>query len=299
VKQLIGVVGPTASGKSKLALALAEELGGEIISVDSMQVYRGMDIGTAKATKEEQARVPHHMLDLVDPADDFSVAEFQKQARAAVEDCEQRGVTAILVGGSGMHLRSVIDPMNFAPTDPAIRAELEALDVKALAAQLLEIDPRAADLVDLANPRRTIRALEAFRIDGRTPSSVAQSPDTKDVKSYTSIRPVKLVGLDSDDGVSERVGERLGKMFSLGLLEEVESLAGTLGRTAMQAVGYKELLPVLDGRTKLKEGAEATYRSTMALVKRQRTYFRRDPRITWIGCAQPFDQMYREAKEAL
>ena len=299
MRQLIGVVGPTASGKSRLALSLAEDLGGEIISIDSMQVYRGMDIGTAKATKEEQGRAPHHMLDLVEPANDFSVAEFQKQARAAVDDCEQRGVPAILVGGSGMHLRSVIDPMNFAPTDPVIRAELEGLDAKTLAAQLLEVDPGAADLVDLANPRRTIRALEAFRIDGRTPSSVSRSPNTQNVKSYTPIRPVKLVGLDSEGGVSNRVGARLGKMFSLGLLEEVEGLAGSLGRTAMQAVGYKELLPVLDGRTKLKEGAEAIYRSTLALVKRQRTYFRRDPRITWIGCDRPFDQMYREAREAL
>lgn len=299
MKELIGVVGPTASGKSRLALSLAEELGAEIISVDSMQVYRGMDIGTAKATKEEQAQLPHHMLDLVEPADDFSVAEFQKQARAVIDDCEQRGVPAILVGGSGMHLRSVIDPMNFAPTDPVLRAELELLDAKTLAAQLLEVDPAAGELVDLANPRRTIRALEGFRIDGRTPSSVAQSPDTKDVKSYTPIRPVKLVGLDAEDGLSDRVGDRLGRMFSLGLLGEVENLAGSLGRTAMQAVGYKELLPVLEGRTKLKDGAESIFRSTMALVKRQRTYFRRDPRITWIGCSQPFDHMYREAKEAL
>jgi tRNA dimethylallyltransferase len=299
VKELIGVVGPTASGKSRLALALAEELGGEIISIDSMQVYRGMDIGTAKATADERARVPHHMLDLVEPAHDFSVAEFQVKARAAMDDCERRGVTTILVGGSGMHLRSVIDPMAFAPTDATIRAELERLDAKTLAARLLEVDPGAAELVDLANPRRTIRALEAFRIDGRTPSSVARSPDTLDVKSYTPIRPVKLVGLDSEDGVSGRVADRLGKMFSLGLLDEVQALVGSLGRTAMQAVGYKELFPVIDGRTKLKEGADAIYRSTLALVKRQRTYFRRDPRITWIGCDQPFDQMYREAKKAL
>lgn len=299
MSDLIAIVGPTATGKSALALAVAETLGGEIISVDSMQVYRGMDIGTAKASADERARVTHHMLDVVDPTEEFTVAEFQVQAREAVEGCLARGVRPILVGGSGMHLRSVIDPMAFPPTDPAIRAELEALTAGELAKLLLEVDPAAGDLVDLANPRRTIRALEAFRIDGRTPSGAAKSQANIDVKNYTPIRPVKLIGIDADSGVSERIADRLGSMFASGLLSEVEGLLGSMGRTARQAVGYKELIAVVEGKATIREGAEATYRSTVALVKRQRTYFRRDPRISWISCAQPFQELLLQTLKSI
>ncbi len=296
---LVAIVGPTASGKSAVAMTVAETLGGEIISVDSMQVYRGMDIGTAKASPEDRQRVPHHMLDVVDPKNEFTVAEFQQLARRAVSDCLARGVRPILVGGSGMHLRSIIDPMAFPPTDPTIRAELEAMSAPQLAKLLLEADPAAGDVVDLANPRRTIRALEAFRIDGRTPSSAAKSQANIDVKNYTPIHPVNMIGIDADSGVQERVADRLGSMFAAGLLGEVEGLVGSMGRTARQAVGYKELIPVVEGKVKVREGAEAIFRSTLALVKRQRTYFRRDPRISWISCAQPPEELLFQSIRAI
>lgn len=297
--QLVGIVGPTASGKSAVAMTIAETLGGEIVSVDSMQVYRGMDVGTAKPSADDQQRVTHHMLDVVNPPDEFTVAEYQKLAREAVADCQTRGVRPILVGGSGMHLRSIIDPMAFPPRDPAIRAELELLSPPELAELLIQADPEAGELVDLANSRRTIRALEAFRIDGRTPSSSAKAQTSIDVKNYTPIQPVTLIGIDADSGVTERVADRLGAMFASGLLAEVEGLVGSMGRTARQAVGYKELIPVLEGKINVREGAEAIFRSTMALVKRQRTYFRRDPRVSWISCAQPFEELLFQTIRAI
>ena len=272
------MLGPTASGKSEVALRLAEKIGAPILSVDSMQVYREMNIGTAKATAAELARVEHHMVDLVDPAEDFTVAEFQRSARAVMEQADR----IVVVGGSGLHFRAVVDPMTFAPSDPALRIDLEALEDSAAVAMLLQADPGAGSHVDLGNPRRVIRALEIHRLTGETPTERAHTPEADALRSYQSRFEFRAVGLDPGPLLAGRVTRRLASMLDAGLLEEVSRLAPRLGRTAAQAVGYKELLPVVRGDEPFEVGVAAATRATLRLAKHQRTYFRRDPRIVWV-----------------
>lgn len=259
-----------------MALRLAEELDVEILSVDSMQVYRGMDIGTAKPDQATRLRVPHHMIDLVDPEDEFTAAEFQEQARAFL------GRRLLLVGGSGLHFRAIVDPLRFPPSDGALRAELDARPAGEIVAELLRVDSDVAEHVDLTNPRRTVRALEIFRLTGRTPSERAGSAEAEMLRTYRPLFAFKAVGLDPGDRLRDRVRQRLELMLEAGFLDEVEQLAPRLGRTAAQAVGYKQLMRVVDGSVSEEEGVADAMRATLRLAKHQRTYFHRDPRITWV-----------------
>ena len=286
----IAVVGPTAASKSALAMRLAGALGGEIVSVDSMQVYRGLDIGTAKPSSADRASVPHHMIDVAEPEDAFTVAQFQELGVGAVDDIAGRGALPVIVGGSGLHFRALVDPLEFPPTDQYARSEIEAQDPADAVLALLEADPGAATTVDLANPRRVARALEIFRITGETPSSRAATSTAAAVRRYQARLPLLAFGMDPGDGLAERVAHRFDNMLDAGLLEEVDSMKDRLGITASQGVGYRELLPVVRGATTLDAGRDAAIRSTMGLAKRQRTFFGRDPRIRWIPWHDGFDR---------
>jgi tRNA dimethylallyltransferase len=248
-----------------------------------MQVYRGMDIGTAKATEAMQAQIGHHLLDLVDPADDMSVAEFQKHGRRVLAELGQRSAPAVICGGSGLHFRSLVDPLEFPPNDLALRAEIDAIDPVEARERLVAADPAAAAHVDLANPRRVARALEVLELTGSTPSHRASLPEAAAVRDYRPRVAFVGVGLDPGPELKDGVIQRFDRMIEQGLLNEVRRLRPHLGRLAAQAVGYKELLPVVDGQRSLADGREAAIRATRALAKRQRTFFRRDPRIRWVA----------------
>jgi tRNA dimethylallyltransferase len=279
---VLALVGPTAAGKTELALALAERLGAEVVSADAMLVYRGMDIGTAKPTPEERARVPHHLVDLVDPGEEFSVARFQPLARAAIAGVLGRGRLPLLVGGSGLYFHAVVDEFVFPPTDPAVRARLEAEAAGAglpeLYRRLAAADPAAAARIQPGNLRRTVRALEVIELTGRSFSSFRAAMDDP-VSRY------RLTVLGVDPGAEllrARVAERVAAMAAAGLVEEVRRLAERpLARTARQALGYKELLDAIEQGTPVAEALEAVVRRTRAYARRQLAWFRRDPRVRW------------------
>lgn len=287
------MLGPTAAGKSRLAEALADRLEAVLVSVDSMQVYRGMDIGTAKPPPAARGR--YRMLDLVEPEVAFSVKAFQERGRAVLEELERAGRTAVIVGGSGLHFRALVDPFEPAPTDPAVRAELEARDAAELREMLLRVDPDAGRHVDLANPRRVVRALEIHRLTGRTPSERRSGAQWRAIRRYRPLWPFVGIGVDPGGRLRERVVARFDAMLAAGLLEEVRELAPRLGITAAQAVGYKELLPVVAGERSLAEGRRLAVAATTALAKRQRTFFRRDPRIRWLTWEDAPDAMVAQA----
>lgn len=282
---VIAVVGPTGSGKSDLAVDLALELDGEVINADAMQFYRGMDIGTAKITEAERRGVPHHLLDILDVTEEASVSDFQRQARAAVADIHGRGKRAILAGGSGLYVRAALDVLEFPGTDPGIRARLERENEAAGTAPLLErlqnVDPVSAGR--LGDARRIIRALEVFELTGRPFSSFMPS------REY--VQPAVQIGLDVDrDVLKERLADRVHRMVDQGLLAEVERLdaAGLRrGRTAPRALGYAQFLKVLDGEADVAQAAEETIVATRQFARRQLTWFRADPRITWLGWRDP------------
>ncbi len=264
-----------------------------------MQVYRGMDIGTAKPTPAEQAVVPHHMIDVADPSDEYDVATFQAVARQAIEEIHGRGRPVLIVGGSGLHLRVTVDPYTFGGHDAEVRAGLEAAAPEDLVARLLEVDPQAAAVVDLANPRRVIRALEIHAVDGATPTERANAPERRAVEAYEPLIPFEGVGIDPGAELADRARLRVDEMLVEGLLDEVAELAPHLGRTAAQAVGYKELLPVVLGTQDLWDGQEEIVRNTVALARRQRTYFRRDPRIRWLPWHPDADERHAALEEVL
>jgi tRNA dimethylallyltransferase len=280
-------------------LRLAPLLDAEIVSVDSMQVYRGMDVGTAKPTPEQRQDVPHHMLDLVEPDVEYSVAEFQEAGRRAIAAVRDRGRSVLVVGGSGLHLRALVDPLEFAPHDPAIRAEVEALDAAVAVRELLSLDPAAGAHLDLANPRRVTRALEVSRIGAGTPSERATSHSAAAVRAYQALIPFAGVVVDPGEGLAARARRRIDRMLKAGLLEEVERLAPRLGRTASQAVGYKEMLPVVAGDLTLSDGAADVLTATIALARRQRTFFRRDPRLVEVSWTSTFEDRVSSVHEAL
>ncbi|MCP4307011.1 MAG: tRNA (adenosine(37)-N6)-dimethylallyltransferase MiaA [bacterium] len=279
----IAVVGPTASGKSDVALQIAKQRGGEVVSVDSMQVYRGLDIGTAKATVEMQSEVPHHLIDLVDPQHDLSVAQFQGAGRQVLVELQQRMVQPVICGGSGLHFRSLVDPLEFPPNDPATRAEIDALSDTEAREWLLVIDPDVAAHTDLANPRRVARALEVYALTGRSPSQRAAGPAAAAVRGYEPLIDFVAIGLDPGPELADRIAHRFDRMLERGLEDELRRVQPGLGRLAAQAVGYKELIPVVNGEVDLATGRDAAIRATRALAKRQRTFFRRDPRVHWVA----------------
>ena len=244
-----------------------------------MQVYREMDIGTAKPGGAMRAR--YHLIDLVDPEDEYSVAELQVEGRRVLAALAAAGRPAVIVGGSGLHFRALVDPLTVPPTDPGLRHRLEAMDPPDLVARLVSVDPDAGAFVDLANPRRVLRAVEIHTLTGATPSSRAEQPGSGAVRDYVPLHDFVAIGADPGDALRPRVERRFDAMLSAGLLEEVAALADRLGPTARSAVGYKELLPVVAGTEDLGPAREHAIAATMGLAKRQRTFFRRDPRIHW------------------
>jgi tRNA dimethylallyltransferase len=265
-----------------VALEVAGRAAAEIVSVDSMQVYRGMDIGTAKPSAEQRGRVPHHLIDVAEPEDPFTVAQFQDLGRRALDLIGERGAPVLIVGGSGLHFRALVDPLEFPPHDPEVRAVVEALPVEEARRDLVVADPRSGEVLDLANPRRVARALEVWRLTGLTPSARAAASSAVAVRNYRPLLPLVAVGFDPGPLLAARVASRLQAMVSGGLLEEVRRVAPRMGRTAAQAVGYKELLPTLRGEASEVEGIRRAVDATCALAGRQRTFFRRDPRIRWL-----------------
>ncbi|GIU92515.1 MAG: tRNA dimethylallyltransferase [Acidimicrobiia bacterium] len=290
------MVGPTASGKSDVGIRIAEAVGAVILSVDSMQVYRGMDIGTAKPTPEERRRVPHLMIDLVEPEVEYTVAEFQRTARELIDHADR---PVLIVGGSGLHFRAVVDPLEFPPTDPEIRAELEQTPIEDLRSMLLSVDPQAARFVDLDNPRRVVRAVEVLRLTGRTPTALHSTQAARKVARYESLYDLRVVGVDAGDALAGRVSQRLSRMREMGFLDEVARLAPRLGKTASQAVGYRQLLDVVAGRRSEDEGFAAAEAATLRLARAQRTYFRRDPRIQWVEWDADPDRLAEKVRDRL
>jgi tRNA dimethylallyltransferase len=286
VKHLV-LVGPTASGKSDLALAAARTLGDvEIVSVDSMQVYRDMDVGTAKPSTAERATVPHHLLDVADPDEEWSVARFQHAAREAVAGIERRSRRALLVGGTGLYVQAVIDPLTFPPEDRALRADLEMTTraeggLSAAYAELQLVDPEAAARIEPGNARRIVRALEVIRLTGRPFSSFGPGMQTYG----ETVFPVSMAGVAIDgERLRVRIERRVDAMLTAGLVEEVRALRACreLSRSAQQAIGYREVMAHLDGELALDEARQETIERTWRFARRQVRWFRRDPRITWL-----------------
>jgi tRNA dimethylallyltransferase len=281
------LVGTTASGKSWLALELARRLGDvELISVDSMQVYRGMDVGTAKPTRAEQAEVRHHLLDLADPWERYTVARFQDAFRAALADVEARGRRALLVGGTGLYLRAVVDGLTLPGEYPDVRAELEAdPDTGSLHRRLAERDPVAAGRMEPSNRRRVVRALEVTLGSGRPFSSYGPG-----LEAYPPSR-FRLLGVELPaDVVADRIAARYHDQVAHGFVDEARRLAADprgLSPTARQALGYRELLDHVEGRTSLDEAVELAIVRTRRFARRQRAWFGRDPRIDWHPGPEP------------
>ena len=286
---VLGIVGPTATGKSELAVALAQQLGGEIVNADSMQLYTGMDIGTAKLPPSERGGIPHHLLDVWPVTKSAAVAEYQALARAQIAEIHDRGRLPVLVGGSGLYLRGALDRLEFPGESPTIRArlaaELHAVGAPALHARLARHDPAAAAAILPTNGRRIVRALEVIELTG--------GPFTATMPGFDSVYDTVQLGLDRTD-LDERVEQRVDRMMDHGFLDEVRALlaSGLRGSpTAGKALGYAQLLAVLDDAGELcgdLVGAVAdTVRATRRFVRRQRSWFRRDPRVAWLDAAAP------------
>ncbi|WET81860.1 tRNA (adenosine(37)-N6)-dimethylallyltransferase MiaA [Amycolatopsis sp. QT-25] len=278
----VAVAGPTATGKTALAVELARALGGEVVNADALQLYRGMDIGTAKATIEERRGVPHHLLDVLDVTETASVAAYQRDARARVEELLAAGRVPVLTGGSGLYVQAVLDDLKFPGTDPDIRARLTAeadeIGAAAMHARLTELDPVAATAILPTNTRRIVRALEVIEITGEPFSANLPKPGPA---RYHTV----LIGIDREPAeLDARVDRRVEIMFATGLVEEVRTLLGRGlrdGLTASRALGYHQVIAAMDGDGDFRAAAEATAQATRRFVRRQRSWFRRDKRIQW------------------
>jgi tRNA dimethylallyltransferase len=285
---IVAVVGATASGKSDLALDIAERLGGEIVNTDAMQVYRGMDIGTAKLPPTERRGIPHHLLDLLDVTEPATVAEFQRWARDEIAGCRERSVVPVLVGGSALYTRAILDEFDFPGTDPDVRArydaELAEHGPEELHRRLAGLDPVAAAGIIATNGRRIVRALEVIEITGR-PFTATLPPPT-----YADPRTVQ-VGVDIDrPTLDTRIADRVRRMWDQGFVDEVRRLADQGlrdGLTANRALGYRQLLAFLDGEITEDDALEQTIRATRRFARRQDSWFRKDPRITWVDHDDP------------
>ncbi|MFN2641118.1 MAG: tRNA (adenosine(37)-N6)-dimethylallyltransferase MiaA [Actinomycetota bacterium] len=276
---LLALLGPTAAGKTRIALDLAPEMGAEVVSVDSMQVYRGMDVGTAKPTMAERARVPHHLVDMVLPGEPFSVAEYQQLSREVMAELDATKRAPMLVGGSGLYFRAIVDNLRFPPTDQAVRGRLEKQPPEELWERLRAADPAAASRMEPANARRIIRALEVIEITARPFSSFRTAWDR-----YPG-RGMLVAGLKVPaETLRRRIEDRTRGMFKGPLLDEAQALSRAGYSTALRsaaAIGYRQALNVLDGLCTVSEAEDETVRATMALSRRQMRWFKRDPRVNW------------------
>jgi tRNA dimethylallyltransferase len=280
---IIAIVGPTAVGKSEVAIDLAERIGAEIVSADSMQVYIGMDIGTAKVPEGERRGVAHHMVDVWAPDHEVSVVEFRDHARAHVMDVESRGRNVVIVGGSWLYAQAILDELDFPGTDPQVRARLEEDLVEsgpeAMHARLAAVDPEAAAAILPTNGRRIVRALEVVELQG---SFTARLPEPR------PWREARWIGLSCDRLVLDsRIAARVDRMWELGLVDEVRSLSGRMGRTASGALGYRQVLEALQGDSDLASARQHTIDGTRRFARRQERRFRQDTRVQWVPAGTP------------
>lgn len=289
MSKVIVISGATATGKSDIALDIAEHIGAEIINADSMQLYRGMDIGTAKLKVAERRNIAHHMLDVLDVTEDSTVAWYQERARSAIAEIHSRGLHAIIVGGTGLYIKAILDDLNFPDTDPQVRANLEKLGEEFgahyLFERLQELDPAAALAIDRANIRRIIRALEVIEITGK--------PFTANLPREDSSRfPDALqFGLVMDrEHLRDRIDLRVDRMWQEGFVAEVDQLITQgirRGTTAQRALGYAQILAMREGTLSEDEAKEETKRASRQYARRQETWFSRDRRIQWVATHQP------------
>ncbi len=285
---VIVICGATATGKSDLAIELAKEISAEIINADSMQLYRGMDIGTAKLAELDRSGIIHHLLDVLDVTEDASVAWYQERARTKIAEIQNRNKNVVIVGGTGLYIKAILDDLNFPETDPEIRgaltAEAEKIGLDALFQRLEKLDPAAAIAIDSANARRVIRALEVIEITGK--------PFTANLprEASTKFPDAKQFGLVMErETLDQRISQRVDRMWDLGLVEEVKNLleAGiTKGRTAQRALGYSQVISFLGDQISEVEAREDTKRATRQYARRQEVWFSRDDRIKWISPVQ-------------
>ena len=289
MSKVIVICGATATGKSEIAIQIAQELDAEIINADSMQLYRGMDIGTAKLSLEEQQGIPHHLLDVLDVKEDSTVAWYQERARAAITEIHSRGKDAVIVGGTGLYIKAILDDLNFPDTNPEVRAKLEAeaeeFGSASLFARLEELDPAAALAIDRANTRRIIRALEVIEITGQP--FTANLP-REDSSRYPDAMQVGLV-MDREH-LRERIDLRVDRMWESGFVDEVDRLITQGikdGVTAQRALGYAQIIAMRDGTMTEEEAKEDTKRASRQYARRQETWFSRDARIQWVAQHQP------------
>lgn len=281
---LVVIGGATATGKSDLAVALAQRIGGQVVNADSMQLYKGMDIGTAKLSMAERRGIPHHMLDLVDVSTDVNVAWYQERARAVIDELLAADIPVIVVGGTGFYIKAILDDLNFPDTDPAVREKLtleaEKIGGDALHQRLGKLDPAAAAAIPRENVRRVIRALEVIEITGKP--FTANLPREDSTKYPQALQ----FGLSMErELLDARVELRVDRMFQQGLVNEVEELItkGLLeGKTARAALGYAQVISALAGEITMDEAISQTKLATRQYIRRQETWFRRDQRITWL-----------------
>jgi tRNA dimethylallyltransferase len=283
------ICGATATGKSDIAIEVAKELHAEIINADSMQLYRGMDIGTAKLAVADRGGIPHHLLDVLEVSQDSTVAWYQELARSVISDIHARGKDAVIVGGTGLYIKAILDDLNFPDTDPEVRAKLEAeveeFGAASLFARLEELDPAAALAIDRANIRRVIRALEVIEITGQ--------PFTANLPRENSSRypDAMQFGLVMDrDHLRERIDARVDRMWDCGFVTEVDELIARGikdGVTAQRALGYAQIISMREGTMTEEEAKEDTKRASRQYARRQETWFSRDTRIQWVAQHQP------------
>lgn len=284
----VAVIGPTATGKSDLAIELALALGGEVINADAMQLYRGMDIGTAKVPEDERRDVPHHLLAVLQVTETASVAAYQRDARAAIERLLANGRVPVICGGSGLYVQAIVDDLRFPGTDAEVRARLERqadeLGAAAMHARLADADPAAAQAILPSNTRKIVRALEVIEITGEPFTANLPKPGPP---RYGTV----LVAIDREaEELDRRVDLRVERMFEAGLVDEVHALIPRglrEGKTAARALGYQQVLDALDGDGDLTAAVEETARATRRFVRRQRSWFRRDKRSRWFDAADP------------
>ncbi len=304
-KKIIAIAGPTASGKTALAIEIAKSVSGEIISSDSMQIYKKMDIGTAKPDETERRQVPHHMIDIIEPWERFSVADFAEMARTCIDDCLMRGKVPIVAGGTGLYMDSVLNNIDFAEFEgsPKFRKEMQDYadrEGNEALHNLLEVeDPQAAERIHPNNVRRVIRALEVCKVTGKTFTQV--SAEARRTPQYDAL----ILGIDTERSLLyERINNRVDIMMQKGLLDEVKALA-ELGidrnTTAMQAIGYKELLEYINGRCTIEDAVEKIKQESRRYAKRQLTWFRRNKEIQWVSLTDDncINEIIQRCKEFL